>query len=51
MELPAAKTKAILAKTYYEDSGKIGIASPIFNLDPWRLTETFSDGTIFSTAP
>ena len=50
MELPATKTKVILAKTYHKDSGKIGAASPFFNLDPWRPTETFVDGTIFSIA-
>ena len=49
MELPATKTKAILAKTYHEDSGKIGAASPFFNLDPWWPTETFAASTSFST--
>ena len=47
MELPATKTKVILAKTYHEDSGKIGVMSRFLNLDPWRPTETFLDGTIF----
>ena len=50
MELPAAKTKVILAKSYGKDSGIIGAASPFFNLDPWRPTKTFLDGTISSTA-
>ena len=51
MELFATQTKVILAKTYHEDSGKTGMTSRFFNLDPWRPTETFLDGTIFSTAP
>ena len=50
MELPATQTKVIQAKTYHEDSGKIGVMSRFFNLDPWRPTETFVDGTIFSIA-
>ena len=50
MVLPATQTKVVLAKTYHEDSGKIGVMSRFFNLDPWRPTETFVDGTIFSIA-
>ena len=49
MEFPATQTKVILAKTYHEDSGKIGRPSPFFNLDPWWPTETFAASTSIST--